>query len=207
MAIIPDDPKQRNALLVAVALVAAFYFFHAYWYSPRAEEVETMAENLEQLENRNRQAQIIAARGGSQLEERMVLYERHVGRLEQLIPARDEVAVLLESVTRQAQVDGVDLASIRPASTEQGEFYTRQVYDLTVVGEYHDVARFLSSIASLPRIITPTRLDLVRFTNPRGALDYESPVEATFQIETYVLPEEGRSQGEAGATAASGGDR
>lgn len=205
MAIIPDDPKQRNALLVGVVLLAALYFFHSYWYSGRAEEVDQMAEHLEQLQDRNRQAQIIAARGGRQLEERMQLYERHVDRLEQLIPAQEEVAALIDNVSRQAVNQRVDLSSLRPASSQAGQFYTRRTFDLTVLGEYHDVARFLTAIASLPRIITPRNLDLTRFGDPRGVSEYQSPVEATFQVETYVLPPQG-SAGPAGAGGQTGGN-
>ncbi|MFO8175842.1 MAG: hypothetical protein R6T96_16275, partial [Longimicrobiales bacterium] len=86
MALIPDDPRQRNALIIGILAAAGFYFFWSYWYQPAKTEVDEMAARLEQLDSENRRAQIIATRGGTELEERLAVYERHVGQLEALIP-------------------------------------------------------------------------------------------------------------------------
>src|SRR4051812_11861345 len=103
MALIPSDPKQRNAALIALAaLVLAFAFDYLYLADKRTEEVANQ-ERLETLVAANRSAQLIAARGGGQIEERLAAYERHVMTLEQLIPASDEVPALLREITSQAR--------------------------------------------------------------------------------------------------------
>ena len=43
MALIPDDPRQRNALFIGILAAAGFYLFWSLWYSPRNTEVEEMA--------------------------------------------------------------------------------------------------------------------------------------------------------------------
>ena len=75
----PPDPKQRNALLIAIVLLALIYPFYSFWYKGKREEVANMQQRLETLEGQNRRAQVLAARGGGDLEERMALYERQVG--------------------------------------------------------------------------------------------------------------------------------
>jgi Tfp pilus assembly protein PilO len=60
---------------------------------------------------------------------------------------------------------------------------------MAVVGEYHDVGRFLSEIASLSRIVTPVQVDVQLYGQPQQFPDLESPVLANFRIETYVLPD------------------
>lgn len=187
MALIPEDPKQRNALLVILALLAGGYFFNDLWLSGAKEDITRLESRLEQLEAQNRRAQVLAARGGD-LEERLAVYERHVQKLEELIPQREEVAALLNSISQEALTARVDLSSMNPEPPEPGTFYTRQTYDLTVYGEYHDVARFLTAIASLRRIITPIELELVPFQGRNVRREYENPVEARFRIETYVIP-------------------
>ena len=147
-----------------------------------------MTARLEQLDSENNRAQIIATRGGTELEERLAMYERHVIQLEALIPQSEEVAALLNDVTTVARQTGVELATLAPEADEVGTFYTKQSYALEVVGEYHDVGRFLSNIASLPRIITPVNLELVPFQGNTGVLDMVAPLTATFQIQTYILP-------------------
>jgi type IV pilus assembly protein PilO len=188
MALVPDDPKQRNALVIGIIALAGFYFFWSYWYSPTKTEVDEMTARQEQLDSENNRAQIIATRGGTELQDRLAMYERHVGLLEALIPQREEVATLLNDVTTVARQTGVELASLNPEADEIGSFYTKQSYALEVVGEYHDLGRFLGTIASLPRIITPVNLELARFQGQGGAYDMEQPLTATFQIQTYILP-------------------
>jgi len=188
MALIPDDPKQRNALFIGILAAAAFYLFWSWWYSPRRTEVDEMTARLEQLESQNLRAQILATRGGTQLEERLALYERHVAQLEALIPQSEEVAALLNDVSRVARETGVENASMRPEADEAGQFYTKESYALQVYGEYHDIGRFLASIASLRRIITPVNLELSAFQGDRSGLDMEAPVTASLQIQTYILP-------------------
>ncbi len=189
MALVPDDPKQRNAFLVGLVALAVMYFFWDMWYTPRGDELAEMESHLEQLEDQNRRAQILATRGGEQMQERLALYQRHVTQLEQLIPQSEEVPQLLNDMTVEARRVNVDIALMRPEPPEPGEFYTRQSYQLEAVGEYHDVARFLTAVASLSRIITPVDMDVTRLQGNRGQVDAESPVVARFRIQTYVLPE------------------
>lgn len=189
MALIPEDPKQRNAFLAIFVLLAGMYAFHAYWYTPRAEAADAMQTRLEDLQERNRQAQILAARGGQELRERMRLYERHVARLEQLIPQSEEVPTLINQITDQARRIGVEVTSLDPAGIEPGEYYTRQTYSMGVSGNYHDVAEFLTSIASLRRIVTPINVDIQQAERLSEIHGVQAPVLVTFQIQTYVLPQ------------------
>jgi type IV pilus assembly protein PilO len=185
----PSSRKQRNALLAAIALLALLYPFRAFWYSGKRAEVDAVVVHVEGLEDKNRAAQVMAARGGADLEERMALYERHVAELEELIPAAEEVAGLLDDVTTQAVQIGVDLQRLIPEPAEVGTFYTKSSYEMSVIGEYHDVARFLTKVASLSRIVTPVEFDVQLFDQAQLYPEYESPILATFRIETYVLPD------------------
>lgn len=203
MALIPEDPKQRNALLLGVLALGGFYVFWSYWYSPRSTTVEELATRLEELESQNSRARVIAAQGGSQLQERLALYERHVARLERLIPQSEEVPALLAAITTTARRLGVYDAALRPEPERVGDFYTQKSYELEVVGEYHAIGAFLTQIASLERIVTPVDLELVRFQGQREVLGIEEPLTARFRIRTYVVP-----RGAPGESAgARGGER
>ena len=185
----PSDPKQRNALIVGVLLLAMIYPFHSFWYKGQREEVTAMQPRLEGLEDQNRRAQVLAARGGGDLEERLALYERQVAKLEELIPAAEEVAGLVDDISVRARQFDVELARIIPEPAETGAFYTKTSYEMNAVGEYHNVARFLTEVASLSRIVTPVELTLEPFQQPDLYPEYVAPVLASFRIETYVLPE------------------
>jgi type IV pilus assembly protein PilO len=190
MALIPQDPKQQRALVAGLVAIAAFYGFYSFWYTKQADEVAATQAHVEDLQTKNRAAQITAARGGGQIEERLAAYERHVMVLEKLIPASDEVPALLREITSEARrLIGSDPASFRPEPDEPGEFYTKKAYAMQAIGSYHDIGRFLTSVASLSRIITPVDLTLTPYAGAAGVTQIRNPVVADFRIETYVLPQ------------------
>lgn len=213
MALIPEDPKRRNAVIVGVLALVAFYFFNAYWWSGKKEDIQALNTRYEALEGQNRRAEILATRGAEDLEERLALYERHIQELEKLIPRRQEVASLIADVTREAIRTDVEVAEFRPEGDELGAFYTKSSYEFQVIGDYHNIGDYLASIASLPRIVTPVELELTQWTGSDVvARDMDAPVLARFRIETYVLPEPGEVRPTPGGpeelpTASSGGDR
>ncbi len=200
---IPDDPKQRNALFIGIVLLLLLYPFNHYYYAKQKAQVEAMQSHLTTLQNQNRQAQVLAARGGGDLEKNMALYDRQVNKLEQLIPAAEEVPALVDDISKKGQEVGVNVTRFTPNPPEPGAYYTKESYDLAVVGGYQSVGKFLTDIASLPRIVTPVELDLSLFDRPNVYPDLVDPVLAKFRIETYVLPQAG---GAAGPSPSKSGD-
>jgi type IV pilus assembly protein PilO len=187
----PDDPIQRNWMLGGLALLALIIPYNMYLLGPRQEANAELQTRVESLETVNRRASVLAAQGGGDLEERLALYEAHVAQLEELIPGREEVPVLLDDIGTRARLMSVDLRELQPQPREPGEHYDRTAYNMAVVGEYHAVARFLTEVASLSRIVTPTQVEVSLFGQPQQYRELESPVQAVFRIETYVLPEPG----------------
>jgi len=207
MKIIPSEPRKRNALLVGVLALLGLYAFQTYWNAPKREAIQEMEARLEQLTDQNRRAQILATRGGRELEERLALYERHLLRLEQLIPRSEEVPALLNSMALEARQNDVELALMRPdPQAEETEHYNKTVYQIGVVGNYHSVGRFLSAIASLPRIVTPIDLDMTAGSGEGDEFDGGLPISAQFKIQTYTIPAPGAiPDSEAGDGVAAGG--
>ena len=180
MALLPQEPRQQGALIAIVVALAGFYVFNEYVLAPNRVEVEEMTVRLDALEAQNRTAQITATRGGADLEARTALYERHVRRLEQLIPATEEVPQLLTDIAALARRMNVNWADVIPEADVIGTFYDKKSYSVRVEGEYHDVGRFVTAVASLPRIITPVNMDLQRVPDGRVNGDFVAPVESTW---------------------------
>lgn len=185
----PSDPTQRNWMLGGIVALALIYPFMTYFVAPRDEANDAVRDRLESLQIQNRQAGVILARGGQDLENRMATYERHVARLEELIPAQEEVPALVDDIQARARVSDVEVVGLDPEPTEPAGPYNRTGYQMTVVGDYHDVGRFLTEIATLPRIVTPVQVDMQSYSGVSQSPDMIAPVLATFRIETYVLPD------------------
>jgi type IV pilus assembly protein PilO len=191
MAIVPDDPKQRKALVVGLLALALFYVFWAYWYTPQNAEVEALEATRDQLDLDNTLAEIEATRGAQGLEEQLAVYKAYVDELEKLIPNSEEVAGLLNAISSAARQTGVSDPDMRPEPPEVGEFYTKEVYEIAVTGDYHNIGRFLTAIASLPQVITSSGLTLMPYLGDPDELNVEAenPLTATLMIQTYILPD------------------
>src|SRR5690606_2917933 len=128
MALLPQDPAaQKKALigLIPVLLAIAYWFLLHDGYR---EELVEARSRLEQLESENARARIEAARGGEELERRAAAYERHITRLEQLIPTSEEVAGLLHTISLRAQETGVEIERVTPQGTHAEEHYEKRSY-------------------------------------------------------------------------------
>lgn len=185
----PSDPTQRNWMLGGIVALVLIVPFNMYLLTPKIDENDVVRDRLETLDIQNRQARLIVSRGQDGLEERMALYERHVQRLEELIPATEEIAVLLDQIQEIARTAQIDVQGLDPEPIEVVGPYNTRGFQMTVVGEYHDVGRFLTEVASLPRIVTPAQVDIQIFGQPASRPSMENPVQASFRIETYVLPD------------------
>ncbi len=188
MALLPADPKgRRNALILMAALVGAGWFVgKMYVLDPRGAEIGILRSNLETLETQNRRSRALAARRDD-LNARMELQERQLQIFEEFIPQSEEVPNLLDAITQEARLVGIEMSRIRPQAEEPGEFYSKQTWELSVLGEYHDIGRYLTRIASLPRIIKPTSLNMTVAPRSRATRDMQAPLEVSFRIETFVL--------------------
>ncbi len=184
---LPTDPVRRSAVLLAFLALSGLYFTRTYVYSPAAKRVESTHLRLARLDEGNRRAGTGAAMGEVELEERLQLYQEHIGRLEKLIPADGEVAALLKAVSDEERKAGVEMTMMRPEPIEPGDLYDRLSYELAVRGSYHAVGSFITAIASLERIVEPGDLAITPSgsAGPDGGA-YDGTVTASFRIRTYV---------------------
>ena len=199
MALLPQDPQQQKRLLIGLAPLLLVFVYYYFFHTKATAQIAEQQTRLEALEAANGPARIQAAQSGPELQQKLELYEQHMVTLEKLIPAREEVPDLLHSMTLRAEDTGVELATMKPESEEPGQFYTRQTYEMGVIGSYHRIGEFLAAIGSLPRIITP--IDVSLASRNRQERQGGMQLEARFRIETYVIPPPGSAQPDSAAQA------
>ncbi len=185
---------------MGILVAAAWYVAKTYVLDPRQAEIEVFNSQLQSLEIQNRRSRALAARKDD-LRARMEIQERQLQIFEEFIPASEEVPELLDAISKEAQLTGVELSRIRPQAAEVGEFYTKQIWELSVLGDYHNVGRYLARIASLPRIIKPTNVQLAPAPQSRATRNMDAPLEVSFNIETFVLGSAGEDQQAQGASS------
>jgi type IV pilus assembly protein PilO len=197
MALPPLEPQQRKQLLYgAVVLALVAFGFYDRVYGPRKERIAELETRLESLNTVNARSRAITRGAQGEVDQQLALYRQQLEVAEGLIPSVEELPNLLDAISAEATRTGVELTLIQPVGATEEAYYTRRVYDLAVVGQYHQIGEFLARVASLPRIVTPTNL----VVGPRGTPASAAPrpetavdtgpvqLEARFSIETYVIP-------------------
>lgn len=86
------------------------------------------------------------------------------GLLEQMLkqmPTKAEVADLLVDISQTGLASGLEFKLFQPGPEVQKEFYWELPINIQVVGQYNEIGRFVSGLASLPRIVTVHDVSMV----------------------------------------------
>ncbi|MEX0908040.1 MAG: type 4a pilus biogenesis protein PilO [Gemmatimonadota bacterium] len=185
MALLPQDPKKQKQLVVAMLPLLLAFAYYQFYHKPRMVEVEAVSVHVEELAAKNAGAQALVATYGEDLPRRLALYQEHIRQLEELIPRREDVPVLIDMITQQAERLDIDMTALNPAAERPGEFYSTQVYELRVLGDYHAIGAYLTAIGSLARIVRPENVNINVENEGGGGLPRLS---AAFRIQTYIMP-------------------
>jgi type IV pilus assembly protein PilO len=95
--------------------------------------------------------------------EQLAEMEASFGALLRQLPETTEVESLLVDVSQTGLASGLEVKKFKPSAEEKKGFYAELPITLEVSGSYHQLATFISGIASLPRIVTISDMKLEPF--------------------------------------------
>ncbi len=197
MALGPQNQRDQIMVIVVVAAIAAMGLYYQYVWSPKQEALNTLQTRVEALAELNDKIEREVKRGNlAKLKAEGHRYRRDLGVLRQLVPTVNEVPGLLEQVSTAARRVGLDLSDVQPEGVMTGTHFDVHRYRLGVNGDYHAIARFLTNVGSLTRIVAPINLQLTPSSKalPRVLPKQHRLLEARFQIQTYVARAGGTPQ-------------
>jgi type IV pilus assembly protein PilO len=191
MAIVlpPLDQKGKNAIAIAVVLLMGAGAYWYYMYAPDAAAISKTAMHADTLEVQNAKVQKEVALGmEGRLRADAERYTTELAGLRRLVPTENEVPALLESVSNDARLVGLEVSEFKPDGVLTGNEFDMAKYAFSVIGPYHKVAEFLTTVASSPRIITPVNVAIAASagTGERKPRPDESFVQVRFGVITYV---------------------
>ncbi|CAN5739827.1 hypothetical protein BH24GEM1_BH24GEM1_07250 [soil metagenome] len=157
----------------------------------REERVVAMRDTIAQLQSATDSAKRELARGSVEdLRKRLDTYRGSLALLRRLVPERNEVPNLLDDISSRGRIRGVTLAQVVPMPVEAGPApFNTYKYNMSVIGRYDEIGRFLADVASLQRIIVPydLSLDQANMTSAKALGDTTGALlEAKFQVRTFV---------------------
>ena len=136
-------------ILYALILSAGFYL--------HLEAIEQTLFVKEQQETKLRQEFEQKAFEAANLETykaQLVEMELRFEELVAQLPSETEVPSLLEDITGKGELNGLRIKRIDLLAEQAETFFVELPIAIEAVGSYHDLATFISGMASLPRIVT-----------------------------------------------------
>jgi type IV pilus assembly protein PilO len=197
MALLPQNQRDQIMVFVACVGIAAMGLFYQYVWSPKQETLNALEQRVEKLTQLNDKIDREVKRGNlAKLKAEGERYRRDLAVLRQLVPTVNEVPGLLEQVSTAARRVGLDLSDVQPEDVVTGVHFDVHRYRIGLAGDYHAIARFLTNVGSLTRIVAPINLQLAPSSKnlPRVLPKEHRLVEARLQIQTYVARSGGPSQ-------------
>lgn len=76
------------------------------------------------------------------------------GALLRQLPSKTEIEALLRDVSQTAQEDGLAQKLFQPGKEQRKGFYAAKPIAMDYTGNYQQIAKFVSDVSSLPRIVT-----------------------------------------------------
>ncbi|MCD5970506.1 type 4a pilus biogenesis protein PilO [Pseudomonas syringae] len=146
----PAAVKFVTGILLMVLVLALGYFFYIQDLESQLDGARANESTLkEQFTNKAFQAANLQP-----YKVQMTEMENTFGALLRQLPSDTEVPGLLEDITRTGLGSGLEFEEIKLLPEAAQQFYIELPIQITVVGGYHDLATFVSGVASLPRIVT-----------------------------------------------------
>ncbi|WP_079203423.1 type 4a pilus biogenesis protein PilO [Pseudomonas sp. CC6-YY-74] len=145
------------AVIKGIVFVLFFVVMLALGYNFHLKDLQASLERSQGEEQALKQQFSSKAFQAANLEaykEQMKEMEISFGTLLRQLPSDTEVPGLLEDITRTGLGSGLEFEEIKLLPEVTQPFYIELPIQVVVVGSYHDLATFVSGVASLPRIVT-----------------------------------------------------
>jgi type IV pilus assembly protein PilO len=181
----PAAAKGVAAVVLGLVLLGLGYYFHIQDLEDDLNAQVAQEQTLrEQYATKAFQAANLEAYTAQMKE-----METSFGAMLRQLPSDTEVPGLLEDITRTGLGAGLEFEEIKLLPETAQQFYIELPIQITVTGNYHDLATFVSGVASLPRIVT-----LHDFDVKPASEDSTSELRMQILAKTYRYNDKGLAQ-------------
>ena len=140
---------------IVVLIIFGLILGGGYWFFIKDQYAQLeRVENTEQELRKRYEDKAYQVANLEVFKAQMEEMEETFGALVRQLPSETEVPGLLEDITNTALGSGLDLEEVKLQGEQQRDFYAELPINIRVTGTYHELASFVSSVASLPRIVT-----------------------------------------------------
>jgi Tfp pilus assembly protein PilO len=187
----PNDPGRwplgvrlgTAILLFILAASGAYYYF--VWKSDRPRLLEARAQEGQLMDSLK-----VKAKRAANLEayrQQLAEMEKSFGAMLRQLPNKTEVPNLLVDISQTGLSAGLEENLFQPQGEIRNDFYAELPIAIRLTGGYHEMGKFASGIAALPRIVTLHDIEIT----PQGGRNVTGgPLTINVRAKTYRYLEE-----------------
>lgn len=180
----PVSVKAFFTVLLFAALVALGWYFQI---SDQQDELERARHEESSLRQTFSQKQAKAA-NLDKLRKQLADMQDMLRQMLRQLPSKTEMPELLVDISQTALASGLKVDVFKPKTEVPREFYAEKPIELNMTGTYHQFGTFISSVASLPRVVILTmhNVTLTPVHKNKGALTSSDGIlKLTGTVKTY----------------------
>lgn len=138
-----------------LAIMSILIFFLGYYLIIQAniEQLDTLTRKEEKLKTEFELLQHKASNLNAYKNQMALMQERFGNMLKQL-PTQNEMPSLLEDISKTGIASGLTFELFAPSPEIKHDFYIELPIQIVVIGNYHQLAIFLSRVSQMSRIVT-----------------------------------------------------
>ena len=138
------------ALVFVVVLGMGVYWFVIQDKAPQLQRVQDEEQTLRvSFENKQKKAANYDA-----YKAQLLQMEQSFGTMLRQLPGKTEIPSLIVDISQTGLAAGLQERLFQPQPEIPKDFYAEKPITISLAGGYHEIARFVSGVAALPRIVT-----------------------------------------------------
>lgn len=168
-------PFQAGLLAIVFALILG-----ASWKFDVSNQTGVLARKVEKEQQLKQTFQVKQKKAANlpALRNQMKEMQQSFGDLLRQLPNKTEIAGLIVDISQTGLAAGLQFDLFKPGKEKPEEFYAELPISIVVNGTYHQLGKFISGLAALPRIVTTHNIKIVRKKGKKGGPSNELQMSA-----------------------------
>lgn len=194
----------KSVRVFFATIIVAVILFLGWWFYISGQQ-----DDLERVRNK----EIALKKDFSDKQRKAVNLEAYRKQLEDMkemlqtmlrqLPSRTEMPDLLNDISDAALGAGIETQLFQPGAEVMKDFYAEKPIQIRMLGSYHQFGSFISSVASLPRVVILTMHD-VSLRPTKETATGQLTLEGTVKTYRYLDDEEAAAMQKAANAAKPG---
>lgn len=152
----PNPVKIATTIILCAIIIGLGYWFDTKEQLLRLDSAEQQEVKLRaEFEAKQQKAANLDA-----YRQQLAQMRLEFGAMLKQLPGKTEVPGLLEDISKTGVRSGLHFRLFDPLQEVQHDFYAELPIKIAVVGNYHQLANFVSRVAALSRIVTLHDIDI-----------------------------------------------